>query len=237
MPARPVRIWGAKMTWRDVLGQARLSLARATFEAHLANSSQVDETDGEWTIALHSQANIDWVRLRLKATLETIALAVTGRQVTLRFVVSQMAIPTPPAVPAGSQLLFGGFTPPASDFTQVPNQFFTELLPVAPPTATAFTLAVAHHSLLIVSWRPLRRAEWWTASYAQIALACGMSRSAVRGAVAWSCNCGFVVREAASGQSWRYRLRYENDPPTLFEGVDNALETVDNLSQKLWITS
>lgn len=211
-------------------------MTRASFHAHLADSRLVAAKGDEWTIGLSTERAVDWVSHRLAGTLETLTRSIEGRPICLRFVVAPVApVSAPPLdpVPAGTesgQLSFAGFAPPAHDFTQVPNQFFTDLVPVAPPTATAFALAVVYHSLLIVSWRPLRRAEWWVASYAQIASACGISRAAVKGAVAWACDNGFVVREAI-GQSWRYRLRYENDPPTPFEPVDNPAKSVDKFAQ------
>ena len=105
-----------------------------------------------------------------------------------------------------------GFPSPKSNWTRVPDFYFTFVMPSASPTCTALVAAIVHQTLGATDKLGNFR-EWWpNASYTEIMAATGIkSKASVTAALEEARRNGWIKRRA-NGQSFDYAIRWDHEP-------------------------
>lgn len=196
--------------WAAALIELRLQTTTATFNTWFVGSQQVSADGRELVVAVRNSYAVDWLQHRMYDVVKRSVTAVAGKEYDVVFVeqrapaeIVELELVSPPSPP-----VFPGFEPIRSNFTQVPRQFFEVVIRSEPSVVTAFVAAVIDQTYgVIVNYHTSERREWWTASYAEIGLACGIrSRASVTKAVMLARKNGYVIRNMM-GANCRYRLR------------------------------
>ncbi|RME40117.1 MAG: hypothetical protein D6793_00075, partial [Thermoflexia bacterium] len=77
----------AHRIWQTALGELQLELTRATFETWLRGSQAVACEDGTFVIGVANTYARDWLDSRLRPVITRVLTRLTGRTVSVRFVV------------------------------------------------------------------------------------------------------------------------------------------------------
>ncbi|NJN55172.1 MAG: hypothetical protein HC804_10670 [Anaerolineae bacterium] len=215
-------------SWDTVLQQLKMQMTTSTFDQLLAGSvcGGVDE-NGRLIVGLRSEYALAWVEARMGRTVMQVAVPVFGAgefEEILYFVKpGQVSQPDEKRPFVAS---FVGFEPYQSNFTQTPKQFFEVVVPMGPPSVTAFVAAVIDKTIgHIVNFHTSERREWWEASYPAIGEASGLKgRASIAKAIKLSVNRGYVIR-GRGDFDLRYRLRRIGETVQEFDQpVDNSVD-------------
>lgn len=207
--------------WNEVLAQLKLQMTVSTFGQLFAGSMCGGvNSDGQLVVALRSDHAVEWVESRLSRVVLDTAVRVFDGDVFkgILYVVNPgRSVPHEEERPSGE---FVGFESYQSNFTQTPKQFFEIVVPLGPPSVTAFVAAVINHTIgHIVNFHTYERREWWEASYPMIGEAAGLSsRASIAKAIRFSITLGYVVRGRGEFDL-KYRLRRVGEPIQEFEDV------------------
>jgi hypothetical protein len=75
--------------WQTALGQLKLQMTDATFDAWLRNSTLVSRENDKIVVAVKSECARDWLTHRLRATIERTLARLAGHHMNIEFAVSR----------------------------------------------------------------------------------------------------------------------------------------------------
>ncbi len=79
----------AETAWKATLGELELQLTKATFSTWLKDARLIASDDDEYIVAVRNDYARDWLEHRLQGAIVRTLSAVTGQEVTVRFVVGE----------------------------------------------------------------------------------------------------------------------------------------------------
>ncbi len=86
----------AAQIWQAALGELELELTRATFDTWLRDARLISYEDGAFVIGVANSYARDWLEGRLRSVVLRVLTRLTGRTVTVRFVVWEEPVQTAP---------------------------------------------------------------------------------------------------------------------------------------------
>ena len=217
----------ANKLWQTTLSELQSTLPKAVYNTHLAGSVATSLKGDRLLVRLRNPYSRDWIQYRLNGTVERMARSVAGRPITIdyshRDTAAAPAQPPPTKDPPDEPTIrqhFPGFEPISSNFTQVPNQFFTDVIPAGPAVVTAIVATIIYQTIgTIINWRSLERREWYEASNRQLAADAGISPGSIPKAVKIARERGYIITEPGEAGT-RYRLRDAGEPLDLPVGEE-----------------
>lgn len=199
--------------WSTVSKELSHSLTHSTYTQWFLGSRLLEFNDGRALVGLQTAAAVEVATARFVDLVSRTFSYVAETAVTdLSFVLLDETNYSP-GVATAAVPRFPGFEPFQANFTTVPRQFFTAVIPDGPPSVVAFVGAVIDQTLgVIINYHTGERREWWEASYSLIGATAGLQgRASIAKAIRLSRLRGYVVRSPGRSDL-RYRLRRLGEP-------------------------
>lgn len=199
--------------WRVTLNELKLQMTRATFDTHFQRARYIGSDEQSFTVGVDSPYSQEWIKERLKETIERTLNAVGGRDWSFDCVlITDIPQPLngradpqpelPPPEPDPTPPTFAGFHTYESNWTATPDDFFLKVLRHEEGIVVKLVGQVIYHTWGTFADKKRNIRVWeWPVTMTVLGEVCGLSRPSVYAAV-WSArHNGYVIMRPLGEQA------------------------------------